>query len=87
MVWFCERARSGGTVAGNTCAARSSGDSAPISTMPSSTQFQRAVAPSRLTAGSRADGRWISAASSAPSATLSCSTGLLKYALEAAAMP
>ncbi len=36
---------SGGTVGGNTCAARSVGDSAPIVTMPSSTQFHRSAAP------------------------------------------
>ena len=36
------------------------------------------AAPSGSTAGSSVDGRWISAASSAPSATVSCSTGLSK---------
>ena len=46
--------------------------------MPSSTQFQRIADASGSTAGSSTDGRWISAASSAPSDTVSCSTGLPK---------
>ena len=78
VVWFCVRARSADTVGGNTCAARSLGDRAPIVTMPSSTQFHRSAAPSGSTAGSSADGCCINAASSAPSATSSCSTGLPK---------
>ena len=41
VVWFWFWAWSGGTVGGKTCAARSVGDNAPISTMPSSTQFHR----------------------------------------------
>ncbi|SKW19905.1 Uncharacterised protein [Mycobacteroides abscessus subsp. massiliense] len=47
-------------------------------TMPSSTQFHRFVDSGRSTAGSRRDGRWISAANNAPSDTVSCSTGLSK---------
>ncbi|CAM3917914.1 hypothetical protein MYFR107205_30450 [Mycolicibacterium frederiksbergense] len=87
VVWLAVLAKSGATVGGNTWAARSAGDSAPISTIPSSTQFQRSAAPSGSTAGSSVEGRWMSAASSAPSATLSCSTGLPKYAWAAAEMP
>ena len=48
VVWFCARAFSGATVGGNSWAARSFGDSAPISTMPSSTQFHRSFAPGRI---------------------------------------
>ena len=78
VVWFCARACSGGTVGGNSVLHGHSADSALVSTIPSSTQFHRSLAPSRSTAGSSVDGRWISAASSAPSATVSCSTGLPK---------
>ena len=57
VVWLAVLAKSGATVGGNTCAARSAGDNAPISTMPSSTQFHRSAAPSGSTAGSSVDGR------------------------------
>ena len=56
-------------------------------TIPSRTQFHRASAPSASTAGSSVDGRWMRAANNAPSETVSSSTGLSKYALDAAETP
>ena len=76
-----------GAAIGKRCFARSAGVSQPWATMPSRTKFQRATAPSGLTAGSHRDGDWITPASTAPSATVRSCTFLPKYAWLAAWMP